>query len=128
MGQRGWGAVGKEVGEFIICDRVIVDGVEGVVNGLIVAVIIMVVDVVVNGLVVSPFDDEAARLDKGLALLFCERSDARNSGVGDWNKGPLVSGNLGTSGKGHEVVVPLGVASVGQCDGAERSGARGVGR
>ena len=126
MGQRGrGGGVGNEVSEFISTDCVIV---EGVVNGLIVATIIMVVDVVVNGHVVSPFDNEAVCLDKGLALLFRERFNARNSGVGDGNKGPLVSENLGTSGKGHEVIVPLGVASAGQCDGAERSGARGVGQ
>ncbi len=106
------GGVSEEINKLVGIKGLITGGVKQLVGRFIVTIVITVVDVVVDGHVILPFDDKAALLDERLTLLFCQRFNAGNSGIGDRNESPLVPGNFCTGGKGHEIVIAFGIAGV----------------
>ena len=112
-------SIGDEIGRFGAVDgveKVIVKNVSGGVGGrVVVAVIFRVVD----GLIGTPFDDEAALLDGGLVIFDSQRCDAGNGRIRDGELGPLVSGDFGAGGKGQEMIVALRIPGRIEGNGTE---------
>ena len=109
-------------GELIGIDGIVVVGVKrDVVN--VVGVIVEIVDGGVDGLIMSPFNNEAGGLDEGLALFFGKGLNPGDGSVSHRDLGPVMTGNFVACGQRQEEVIALCVAGGREGNGAEGAGA-----
>ena len=112
--KQGHGKIGKivKVVEFVLQNRVEVPVVESGVGvyGIRAGNEIEIVFGVVDRVVWAPLDDETALLNKGLILVEGEGLNTRDGGIGHRNRKPVMTGDLGAGGEGHEVEIALGIS------------------
>lgn len=108
------------------------EGFEGVVGGIIRGgrVVDRVVGVGIDREVGRKFREEVGILEEGFALLESHGFNASNYGVRDGHFGPVARGlgdNFTGNKKGEEAVAIVMVTSLGEGNGAEGTGAGGIG-
>ena len=96
----------------------------GVDGGLKIGVIFGVID----GVVWTPFDNEAAVLEERLTIVKGEGVDPGDGGVRNGKFGPTMSGDTGAGGKREEIKRSLGITGGTNGHRAHGAGVWGVGR
>lgn len=114
-----WRAVGQFVG--------VQDSVVEIREVVLRVVLVIVVFFVVEGVMWTPFDDEAGGLYPGLLFVECNLFDACNGGVGHRDGRPLVTRDFASGDQGEKEEIALMVSSGREGDGTRGAGAKSAG-